>query len=74
MSYRLVYTKQAHKDAKKLNKSGLKEKAIEDALEKKRKDEIGDLKYDDLKEYIFKTMIQMDNDEIRNAFQAFRKL
>jgi len=29
VSYRLVYTKQAQKDAKKLSKSGLKEKAIE---------------------------------------------
>lgn len=28
MSYRLVYTKQARKDAQKLKKSGLKEKAL----------------------------------------------
>ena len=29
VKYRLVYTKQALKDAKKLNKSGLKDKAVE---------------------------------------------
>ena len=29
VTYKLVYTKQALKDAKKLNKSGLKEKALE---------------------------------------------
>ena len=29
VNYRLVYTKQALKDAKKLNKSGLKDKAVE---------------------------------------------